>query len=485
MNKLLPEQRDNPWLALTVLVAAVTIAVVSARDYAGGWNDGSRLATVECLVDQGTLAIDDSIFVQVPPATNPAVPSPYPADDPGLLRHGTGDKLLIHGNFYSDKSPVPALWMAGVYKGLQWCSGLKARDRPDHFCYALTLASSGLAYVVAVWCLYQLGRALDLPVLLRLGLTASFALGTVALPYCRHVNNHILLLGVAAALVLGLIGLARECAAGAMPWFRLVGLGSLAGLGYSIDLGAGPVLLVCTCGVVAYRCRRPGSVAVFVAAALPWLVLHHAVNYAIGGTFKPANAVPEYFLWPGCTFKPQNLTGFWNHRSFGRFLVYEAGLLGGKKGFLGHNLALLLALPGMVALLRWRGRELPEILFAGCTCVGIWLAYALTSTNSSGLCCSVRWFVPLLAPGYLVLGLSLRQHPLYCWDFLVLSGWATVLAGIMWWKGPWIKHMVPLYWPLVAAALVSWIGCAVRRRRRQLPAARVELCGSKELRQAA
>ena len=38
--------------------------VLSARPYAGSWNDGSRLAAVESLVDYHTWAIDDSIFVR-------------------------------------------------------------------------------------------------------------------------------------------------------------------------------------------------------------------------------------------------------------------------------------------------------------------------------------------------------------------------------------------------------------------------------------
>jgi len=37
-----------------VLAAAVVIALCSAHSYAGGWNDGSRLATAEALVDYHT-----------------------------------------------------------------------------------------------------------------------------------------------------------------------------------------------------------------------------------------------------------------------------------------------------------------------------------------------------------------------------------------------------------------------------------------------
>ena len=234
--------RDSRLLSLGVLAAALAIAAVSARPYAGAWNDGSRLATVECLVDYHTLAIDRSIFVAPVP---PGQPSPYPANDE-VLRNGTADKLLIDGRFYSDKSPVPALFLAGTYQVLQWLTGLTARAQPGRFCYAMTLASSGLAYAVAVLCIYLLGRPLRLPLTLRLLLTASFALATVALPYARHVNNHILLLAVTAALMLALAHAAEDALAGRINWPRLALLGTLAGLGYTIDLGAGPPHLVCT-----------------------------------------------------------------------------------------------------------------------------------------------------------------------------------------------------------------------------------------------
>ena len=68
---------ENRWCAALVLAGATAIALVSASDYAGGANDGSRLATVESLVDYHTLAIDHSIFVQVPrqDEENPYTPS--------------------------------------------------------------------------------------------------------------------------------------------------------------------------------------------------------------------------------------------------------------------------------------------------------------------------------------------------------------------------------------------------------------------------
>ena len=451
-----------------VVLGALAIALLSARPYAGSWNDGSRLATVECLVDQHTLAIDRSVFVAVPRPGDPSARSPYPGDDPawwGLLRDGTKDKLLIDGHFYSDKSPVPALLLALFYQMLQWLTGLSVRQQPELFCYLMTLASSGVAYVASAWAVCRTGRLLQLTPGACLALAASLALATVAPVYAQQVNNHILLLGVAAVLMLALVRLAEAAREGRAPWGLLAGAGTLAGLGYTMDLGAGPPLLVCALALVAWRCRSWRALAVCGLAAVPWLALHHAVNYATGGTFKPANAVPEYFLWAGCPFTPQNMTGVWNHAGIGHFLLYAAALLFGKHGFIGHNLPLFLALPAVVVVLRRRTAELPEVLFAGCWCGGTWLAYAATSNNYSGQCCSVRWFVPLLAPAYYVLAVFLKHYPARRGDFLVLSAWGAVMMAVAWAYGPWIRHMVPGFWPLQGAALLGWLLYRLRSAR--------------------
>src|ERR1700722_3103249 len=86
-----PERESRLW-GWAVLAAAVVIAVCGAHNYAGGWNDGSRLATAEALVDYHTWSIDASIFVR-PDAVAPSAPSPYLHDDYLSMRYGTRDKL--------------------------------------------------------------------------------------------------------------------------------------------------------------------------------------------------------------------------------------------------------------------------------------------------------------------------------------------------------------------------------------------------------
>jgi hypothetical protein len=477
---------------VVVILAAAGVALASARPYAGSWNDGTRLATVESLVDQGTLAIDDSLFVAVPAPDDPRVPDPYRG---AAVEKGTQDKLAIGGHFYSDKSPVPALLLAVIYQLLQWLLGLSVRLDPESFCWWMTVASSGLAYVVAAVCVFRLGKVVGLPLGWRVCVSASFALATVAVVYVQHVNNHILLLGVASALMLQAAQLQQ-----AVPRWRLLALGGLAGLGYAIDLGAGPPLLACTGLLVAGTCgsrverRKPRSYARrsacawFLAGALPWLALHHAVNYTVGGTFGPANAVPEYFNWEGCPHQAAALTGTWHHASLFDFGAYALDMLFGKRGFVGHNLALILLLPAAVRAtcgVRRKSAEcgvrsaeskssdsalriphpalFPTLLFAAAWCVTTWLLYAATSRNYSGACCSIRWFVPLLAPGYYALAVVLARWPRYRVDFLLLSGWGVILMAVALRAGPWTAHMVPAFWPIHAAALVTWGWLAWRR----------------------
>jgi hypothetical protein len=448
------------WVGFTVVTVASLLAIITARPFAGAWNDGSRLATVEALVDHHTLAIDDSIFVRVPAETDP---SPYPVDNALLQACGTLDKLYIDGHYYSDKSPVPALLLAGVYGIWEAATGLTARDRPDLFCWVMTLASSGLAYVIAVGCLYRIGGLVGLARVPRLVLTASFGLGTVALPYAAHVNNHILLLAVVAALMLGFLRLAEARSAGRLPSGTILLLGTLTGLGYTIDLGFGPVLVLCAGLLIVFRCQRAKPVALFILAALPWALLHHAINYATGGTLVPANAVAAYFDWPGCPFNAGNMTGGWKHQSFGDLLLYAGALLVGKQGFLGHNLPLFLVLPGLWYLLR-RSPELPEVLFAVALCVGVSAMYAINSNNLSGKCLSIRWFVPLLAPSYYLLALLLKRCPHALRDLLVLSVAGAGLIALAWLRGPWPDHMVPGYWPILGAALLGLVEYRLRMR---------------------
>jgi hypothetical protein len=449
--------KNHNWL---IGVAAACVAIVSATDHASSWNDGSRLATVECLIDHGTWAIDESVFVK-PQTTKSGNPHPY-GSQAEEFPLGTLDKLNIDGHYYSDKSPVPAVLMAGMYSTWLFCGGPSAAERPDLFCRWMTFSTVGLAYVAAVLCINALASRVGLCLAHRLLVVAAFAFGSLALPYSRSVNNHELLLGVTAALLL------------ALDRASYVWAGCLAGLAYSIDLGAGPAICVGATGFIIAQevwSRRSRSVSdwrlptqdsgslpklvVFFATMTPWLFLHHALNYHIGGTWRPANANPEYFNFPGCPFDATTLSGTWNHSSFIGFLGYTIDLLVGKKGFWGHNLQLLIALPSLLALLTRPHRRRSMVWLCAVWCIGVWLIYAAGSKNYSGACVSVRWFVPLIAPLMYIVMLTLRARPSLMPVFERLTVCGMVINALAWWSGPWREKMIVGYWPICVIGLVG------------------------------
>lgn len=441
--------RDRTVLTL----AAAIIALVSARPDAGGWNDGSRLAAVECLVDHRTFAIDDSVFVNVPLDCQP-----YEPGDPAN-RTGTLDKLSIDGHFYSDKSPVPTVLMAVGYKVIQTITGLFARESPRWFCWLMTAITSGLAYVLATRGMHRIGCAVGLPRRTCLLWVISFAVGTVALAYSRTVNNHILLLGVFATLLAEMMDFT---AANGRLWL----IGALAGLGYIIDLGIGPVLLVGVMVWLAFRGRSLRGLTWFAVGALPWFALHHALNFSIAGTIGPANANPEYLNWPGSPFNSANMTGHWQHQNLRDFAVYSLELLFGQKGFVSHNQMLILAFMAIPVLLRLKLREQPELICGLLWSAGTFGAYAAASNNYSGLCVSVRWFVPLLAPAFLAIALLLRERPRLTMDFLILSAFGVVWSSIAWSGGPWRKPSLTCLWVILGSGQACWLGFRLASRFR-------------------
>ena len=318
-----------------------------------------------------------------------------------------------------------------------------------------------------MWCVYRLGRVAGLAPGWAALLTASFGLATVAPVYACQVNSHLPSLAATLAVLLNLARLRPS--GGAVG--RLLLIGSWAGFAYALEQPTGGLLLIAAAVVAAVRLRQPTALLWIGLAALPWAVLHHAVTYAYAGTLGPPNANPAFFDYPGTWFGPRDLTGRWNHDSLGAFAVYAFLMLFGPRGFLLSNPTLLLALPAAAWVLRRT-----EAVCYGLFAAGVWLVFAALSTNDGGACCSIRWFVPLLAPAYWALARLLRDYPQYRIDFAVLSTWGAVLAACSWGYGPFGSFdYLPLFpyvfWSAAAAGLLTWAACravaarAAARRR--------------------
>jgi len=427
-----------------LIVIGLLIAVFSARPYAVGWNDGSRLAAVESLVDYHTWDIGRSIFIAVP-----ARHSPYL--DPAFK--GSLDKMKVGDNWYSDKSPAVSLAMAGIYQGLQSLTGLEAKDQPQTFCYLMTLSTSGLAYVIAIVCIFGMAERVGLPETQQWLVTASFGLATVVPAFARSVNSHILILAAVSGICLLIV---RPPPAGAKLNGHVLLLGVLAGVAYAIEQAAGPVVLACTAALVIWRYRSAALLMTYLAGAAPAVLLHHALTFHIFGVLLPGNSYAEYFMWPSSPFSRDSLTGHWLHHDAGELLRYTAFMLVGDQGFLGHNLPAFLALAGIGCAWGARGRR-DVVMFASAVLVATWLLCAATSDNFSGLAVTVRWFVPLLAPYYLVISLALASRPKLWLDLAVLSGVGVLLSVQLWEVGPFGREPERIFWQLQGWAAVSWL----------------------------
>lgn len=440
------------WAASWVLGAcAFVFAAGGARPYASSWNDGSRLASVESLVERGTFRIDDSIFLR-PELSRNALPY-----SPGNFANLTGtlDKLLIDGYWYSDKPPLVSVPLAVAYRGLMLLGAPAPSARPDVFAWVVCVLLSGTGYAVAVGCLWTLGRRAGLSPLWRLGWLAAFALATVLPAYTRSANSHIAQLGAVAAACVFLCRISDRYTEGRPAWGSLVAAGLLAGFAYNLDFGVGPPFVLAVLAVVAVRTRRFAPVAVSGLASLFLILPGHAINYAIGGDFvKPLNMHPEYLAWPGSPFG-MTMTGVVRPRPVAQVL-YTLDLLFGKKGFLTHNPPLLLAVAAGVLLLRRAGRDRLELLALGAWCVCGWLMYGVLSKNHGGACVSVRWFVPFLVPGFWLLAKLISERPAFRSDFAALALWGVPLAASAWVVGPWWERNVPLYWWVFGGSLVTW-----------------------------
>jgi hypothetical protein len=446
---------DHPLTPYLLAGLAFLLAAASALPYAGGFNDGSRLATAESLIERGTFRIDDSLFVRPSDDLASRGMPPYTPKIPDLFAQGTYDKVLIDGHFYSDKPMLPAVLTAAAYRLLMLLGLPAPRERPDVFCRVAAMLTCGIPYAVAVGLMWVMGRRVGLTPGWRTVWLASFALATVLPAYTRQVNAAMPQLGALAVLVV-LLSRAAEVV-DRTPWLTLAGAGMCAGFAYAVEQPSGALLLLTTSAAVAFRTRRFWPTAVFAFGALPFVVIHHALNYAVGHVWVPMGLLPEYLKWPDSPFGPANMTGFMRHTP-GKFVWYAGTLLFGDSGLLVCNLPLfLLPVCGWLVLVR-PGPDRIELRALAAWGVAMWLMYAVLSDNFGGGCLSIRWLVPFLVPGFWMLARLLVEWPTFRIDFAILTAWGLVLSVFMWNAGPWPVGGVPYLHAVVVAALGMWIG---------------------------
>jgi hypothetical protein len=345
--------------ALLALIGLVTIA-----PRAVGWNDASRMATIQSTVERGTLAIGGTDFY-------------------------TMDKVFVDGQFYSDKPATPQLFGALVYAPLR-AMGITLHPGWNLAYYVITLLTVKLLWWLSLVAFYAALAYTRLTRSRRLWLTVALGIGTLALTWSATFNSHS---WAASWMTIGFL-----CFLRARRGDRTTRDIFLAGLSFGLAGGADVATLALPAVFGCYqlfdrRLRRSlwAYVLALLLALAPWLV----TNVAISGSLVPVQLVSRYFLFPGSPWTIDMLTGA-QLNSGPALASYALGLLVGGRGFLLYNPFVLIAIPLMVREFVRRRPFAVEALAATTVSVVMFAYYALWSNNYSGASYSIRWFVPLL-----------------------------------------------------------------------------------------
>jgi len=387
-----PEQPYvRPWgLAVPVLVLIVCLPLLRPVRYPDptymSEAELARLATVQAIVEQRTLAIDQSDLR--PPPT--------------MLTRGYAEGRRSGGHYYSKQPPVLAALLAGPYwvmhrLGLSFDRNLALSS------YLLTLFGSTLPVAVAGGLVYRLGRLFELRRRWRTLLSFAAVFGSGLVSYATVLNSH----APAAALILATCGalfhagMARKRGE-SHGWLVLAGLA--AGLAAVIDFGAFVFLFLLVFVILAMRwavSSRVGGVGWYAFGALPALTLHAMLTAPMTGDFRPGFLHPE--LQAAGTSAPATQVMDPDEEEAGPSrttvtLLRAVDGLVGSRGLFSHFPILLLGVGGVATVLH-RNWPAATKMMAGVTAAGglvIIGVYVVTAENWSQPMFSVRWFIPFL-----------------------------------------------------------------------------------------
>ena len=305
-------------------LALALVGVVTILPRVQGWNDASRMAMIQSLVDYHSLAIDHSTFAD------------------------TGDKVFVNGHFYSDKMALPALIGAIVYLPLARL-GIKLDAGWNLAYYLITLFTVKAFWLVGLIAFYRALGFTGLTDKKRLWLTLALGVGSLYFTWSATFNNHSL---TASWLAIGFYFLLKAKYGDRIRqdlfvsglFFALAGSSEIP----SIAFYAGFLLYI-----LADRRLRAG--VLFFLFPLPLAVVPVlAVNYAISGSVIPMLIIKSYYMYPGSPWaRPgaEILSGTAINQ--GAFLVsYGFHSLLGSRGFILYNPMLFIAIPLLVRELR-------------------------------------------------------------------------------------------------------------------------------------
>lgn len=370
------------WLKIIntiLIIVSIFLIVFFTRFQTASWNDGSRFATIQNLVENHSFSIDHSLFF-------------------------TFDKVYINGHFYSDKPPLFSMVATLPYYFFH-ITGHNFVDHPRSFVFLTNIFILFLPLTIFVCCLYfYLQKYSDFSKDKSLLLALFFCLGTAIFPFATVLTNHF-----PATLLVGFSTLILFYKIEEINYYFVFLSGILLGLGATFDLGVIFISASFFLYVLFLKGFKKESFKLLFYYSSGFIIpilIHWWFNYGITGDILPASMHPEFFIYSGSKFTKDNLTGSGPVvHSFVQWIKYVWLLTFGKHGVFSHNPLIAFGLVSTLYFLFIGNKKIryfcASVVFSVLSLV---LYYSLYGQGAGGGSYTVRWlliltplFFPILA----------------------------------------------------------------------------------------
>ena len=357
--------RITPTGKLIALLLLIAVGTTHCAPF--NWNDESRMATIQSLVESKTLVIDHSDFAI------------------------TGDKVFVGGHFYSEKPPLPALIGAVVYAPL-YALGFRLHFGNGVSYFVITLLTVSMAWLFGTMAVYSSLKFTGLSDGNRTLVALTLGVGSIFLTWATTFNNHEISAG---CLSIGFMFLLRARFQEAPRNVALAGF--FLSLAAAADIPTGIFFCVFAIYVIAIpQLRR--YFAWFLLPLIITAVPTAVVDFAIHGNVMPVQIYQQYFNYPGSLWIGSNQLSGMKVNDFSFFCAYAVRSLFGPAGFVLYNPFAILGLLGCIQVIKRREKFWPEAVCVLASCLVLCTYYWATTNNYGGRAYSIRWFVPLLPP---------------------------------------------------------------------------------------